>query len=312
MLDTIHKTIIIGAGPAGLTAAIYAARAHINPLVIAGPTPGGELMLTSEVENYPGFPEGIMGPDLMERFQKQAERFGAKIVDETVKSVDFSKRPFSLTTEKYTYKCQTVILALGTKPRWLGLESEQRLRGKGVSACAICDGAFFRDKTVVVVGGGDSAMEESTFLTKFAKKVIVIHRSETLSASKIMQDRAKTNPKISFEYNYQVVEVLGEEKVRGVRVKNTKTGEEKEIACDGMFLAIGHIPNTELFKGVLDLDERGYVVTVKNTQTSILGVFAAGDIADSYYRQAVTAAGFGCMAAIDVERFLDENRIDAR
>lgn len=305
MSEKIHNLIILGSGPAGYTAAIYAGRANLEPILITGPNPGGQLMQTTDVENFPGFPEGVLGPLLMEKFQKQAERFGAQIKMESAKEVDFLKAPFRIQTEKEEYFAKSVIIAMGAEARWLGLPSEQRLRGKGVSACATCDGAFFRDKTVCVVGGGDSAMEEALFLTKFASEVIIIHRRDELKASKIMQERVKTNLKISFEWNQEVIEVLGETVVAGVKTKNTQTSEEKTLPCQGLFLAIGHIPTTKLFEGVLDIDEKGYLKLLNETHTKIHGIFVAGDIFDYRYRQAITAAGSGCKAAIDAEKFLE-------
>ncbi len=305
MPQKIHKLLILGSGPAGYTAAIYAARANLEPVLIAGPTPGGQLMLTTDVENFPGFPEGILGPELMEKLQKQAERFGTTIFSESVAEINFTKRPFFVKTEKNEYFAESVIIATGAEARWLGLPNEQRLRGKGVSACATCDGAFFKNKTVCVVGGGDSAMEEANFLTKYTEKIIIIHRKDTLKASKIMQDRVKKNPKISFEWNQEIIEVLGDVVVTGVRTKNTQSGEEKEISCQGLFLAIGHTPNTKLFDGVLDIDQKGYLKLIDETKTKIPGIFIAGDVFDYHYRQAITAAGSGCKAAIDAEKFLE-------
>ncbi len=305
--EKIHNTIIIGSGPAGLTAALYASRAELKPLVIGGLKWGGQLMLTSEVENYPGFPEGIMGPELIGKFRKQAERFGTKILAEDVVSVDFSNKPFILKTDKTEFKTRSIIIATGANANWLNLPNEQRFRGKGVSACATCDGFFFKNKEVVVVGGGDSAMEEANFLTKFATKVIILHRREEFRASKIMLKRAQNNPKIKFITNIEVVDVLGENNVEGVKLKNTQTGEESELKCQGMFLAIGHTPNTKIFaEAGVEVDNKGYMVVKNHTRTNIEGVFVAGDVNDPRYRQAVTAAGMGCMAALDVEKYLAE------
>ncbi|MGZ6142384.1 MAG: thioredoxin-disulfide reductase [Myxococcales bacterium] len=302
-----HQVVIIGSGPAGYTAAIYAARANLKPLLFSGLQPGGQLTITTDVENYPGFPKGILGPEMMELFRAQAERFGTQIIDGIVTSADLSKRPFHIVGEGKEYTAQTVIIATGATAKWLDIPSEKVLSGHGVSACATCDGFFFRNKEVGVVGGGDTAMEEATFLTKMCAKVIVIHRRETFRASKVMIERARANPKISWALNQEVVEVLGEKAsgVRGVRTKDTVTGQIREIPMGGLFIAIGHSPNTQLFKGQLAMDEVGYLkVTPGTTKTTIPGVFAAGDAADPSYRQAVTAAGTGCMAAIDAERFI--------
>nr|BBH92643.1 thioredoxin reductase [Thermogemmatispora argillosa] len=301
----LYDAIIIGSGPAGYTAAIYAARANLSVLVFQGYQVGGQLMLTSEVENYPGFEEGILGPDLMEKLERQARRFGAEMLPEDVTAVDFSRRPFVITSESGSYLARAVIIATGASAKWLGLPSEQRLQGRGVSACATCDGFFFKGKEVAVVGGGDTAMEEALFLTRYASHVTVIHRRDTLRASKIMQERAFKNPKISFIWNSEVIEVLGEESVTGLRLRNVKTGEEQTLAVEGLFLAIGHQPNTGLFRGLLQMDEAGYIIPVEHTMTNIPGVFAAGDVTDRRYRQAVTAAGDGCRAAIDLERWLE-------
>jgi len=305
-----HDVVIVGTGPAGWTAALYAARADLEPVIYMGPQPGGQLTTTTDVENYPGFPEGIMGPEMMERFQEQSERFGTDARYGTVTDVDFSERPFRLLVDEETpIHAQTVIVSTGASARYLGLENEQRLIGKGVTACATCDGAFYRGETVAVVGGGDSAMEESTFLTKFAEKVYVLHRRDELRASKIMQERAFENEKIEFVWNTEVIDVLGENQVEGIEVINNETGETRVMdEVTGLFLAIGHTPNTEPFEGWLDMDDSSYIVTQPDsTYTNIPGVFAAGDAQDHEYRQAVTAAGTGCMAAIDAERWLAEH-----
>ena len=301
-----EKVVIVGSGPAGLTAAIYTARADLKPLMIEGMERGGQLMLTTDVENYPGFPDGIMGPELMEDFRKQAERFETRIMSYDVTKVDFSQRPFKIWVEEDLYEAETVIISTGASARWLGLESETRLRGHGVSACATCDGFFFRGKEIAVIGGGDSAAEEALFLTKFASKVYVIHRRDELRASKIMANRVLKHDKIEVIWDTMVEEVLGEDLVSGLRIRNRVTDEVSELPVEGMFLAIGHTPNTSIFADQIDLDEKGYILTGENTMTSVPGVFAAGDVADHVYRQAITAAGMGCQAAIDAERWLDE------
>ena len=302
----IRKLIIIGSGPAGLTAALYAARANLNPLVLGGLEWGGQLMLTTEVENYPGFIDGINGPDLMEIFKKQAERFGAEVVNSNVTSVDFSKQPFKIISGENSYETQTVIIATGASAKWLGLDNEQKLIGKGVSSCATCDGFFFKDKEIALVGGGDSAMEEALFLTKFASKVTVVHRRDKLRASKIMQDRAFENDKIEFVWNSEIEDVIGDSSVTGIKIKNVQTNESSMKDVSGLFVAIGHVPNTDFLKGQIDLNDNGYV-NCDGTKTNIDGVFVAGDVHDFRYRQAVTAAGHGCEAAIDVEKYIEIN-----
>lgn len=301
----MERLIIIGSGPAGLTAAIYAARANLRPLVLAGGLFGGQLMLTTDVENYPGFPDGIMGPDLMIKFREQAERFGARIENVDATSVDFSKRPLIVRTDDATYEAKSVIVATGASARWLGIPGEERLRGRGISTCATCDGAFFRDKHIVVVGGGDSAMEEALFLTRFGHKVTVIHRREGLRASKIMADRALAHEKIGFIWNTIVERAIGEEKLQALQLHNVLDGSRYEFEADALFIAIGHDPNTEIFRGQLNLDKAGYIESVDGVSTNVEGVFVAGDVYDIRYKQAVTAAGLGCRAAMDAEKYLE-------
>jgi thioredoxin reductase (NADPH) len=312
MSDSIERVIILGSGPAGLTAAIYAARANLSPLLIDGSQAGGQLMITTDVENYPGFPKGILGPELMQEFRVQAERFGTRFVSGDVTKVELKQAPFRLLVNDDTwYECRTLIISTGASAKLLGLKSESKLMGHGVSACATCDGFFFKGKEVMVVGGGDTAVEEATFLTKFASKVTIIHRRDQLRASKIMQERAKSNPKIAFLWDSAVTEVLGIEAgcVSGVRVKDLKSGQLRDLPCGGLFIAIGHEPNTKLFAGQLEMDEHGYLKTTPgSTATKIPGIFAAGDVQDHVYRQAVTAAGSGCMAAIDAERYLESHK----
>jgi len=304
MTETV---LIVGSGPAGLTAAIYAARAGLEPLMIEGMERGGQLMITTDVENFPGFPDGIMGPDLMDQIRKQAERFGTRIVSSNVTEVDLSQRPFKVWVSKDEYQADSIIITTGASARWLGVPGEDKLRGYGVSACATCDGFFFRDKELVVVGGGDSAMEEAIFLTKFASKITVVHRRDEFRASTIMSERVLNHPKIEVAWNATVDEVLGEEFVTGVVLRDTVTDETRELATDGVFVAIGHTPNTSVFDGHLELDDAGYIVTPPGeTITSVEGVYAAGDVTDKVYRQAITAAGLGCQAALDAERWLDE------
>ena len=300
-----RSLIIIGSGPAGYTAAIYAARAELAPLVVAGMAFGGQLMLTTDVENYPGFPEGVTGPELMERFQKQAERFGTTVLTEDASSIDLEVHPFRVRTETHEFSAEALIMAGGASARWLGLESEKRLQNKGVSACATCDGSLFRGQAIAVVGGGDTAMEEALFLTRFGSSVTVIHRRDRLRASKIMQERALRNPKIRFVWDSAVEEVLGKDAVEGLRLENLKTGERSVLPVGALFVAIGHRPNSDLVRGVLDMDPAGYIrVQPGSSRTNIEGVFACGDVTDPTYRQAVTAAGTGCMAALDAERWL--------
>lgn len=305
----IYDLIIIGSGPAGFTAAIYASRAGLNTLILAGIQWGGQLMLTSKVENFPGFPEGIIGPKLMENMRKQAESFGSIIMNKEATSVDFKSRPFQVNVKDKIYKAKSVIIATGASTRWLGLRSEQRFIGRGVSSCAPCDAPFFKSKKVAVVGGGDSALDEALVLAKFALDIKVIHRRDQLRASKIIQDRAFKEPKINFVWDSVVIKVLGDEKVEGVRIKNVKTGEVSLLECDGLFIAIGHKPNTEIFKGQLDLDDSYYIITKDITKTNVEGIFAAGDVRDRRYKQAVFAAGIGCKAAMDVQKYIEENNV---
>jgi len=304
----MYDVIIIGSGPAGLTAAIYTTRANLKTLILAGSKWGGQLMLTTLVENYPGFPEGIQGPDLMTAMRKQAEHHGAEIVDADFSSADFSKKPFNILAGVKTYEGKSIIIATGADTKWLEVPGEKEKIGRGVSSCAPCDAPFFREKNTIVVGGGDSAMEEALVLTKFANSVILIHRRDEFKASKIMLDRARSNPKIKFILNTEVLQVLGEDKVVGVKLKNNKTNEITDLPTDGVFVAIGHMPNTKVFKGI-ELDEKGFIVVHNHTKTNVDGVFVAGDVHDSHYKQAVTAAGFGCMAALEAERWLTEQTI---
>ncbi len=304
-MSDVRDLIVIGGGPAGYTAALYAARANLRPLVIEGFNWGGQLMITSDVENYPGYPDGVMGPEMMGEFRRQAERFGTDFVTDDVTRVDFSERPLRVWVEDEDYQARSVIIATGASARWLGLESEERLKNHGVSACATCDGAFFRDKHIFVVGGGDTAFEEALFLTRFGYKVTIVHRRNEFRASQIMVDRARGHEKVEFKTPYAIDEVLGESSISGLRLRNTETNETEEVEAGALFIAIGHDPNTKLFVDQLDHDENGYLVTKPGTtETNIPGVFAAGDVQDHVYRQAVTAAGTGCMAALDAERFL--------
>jgi thioredoxin reductase (NADPH) len=304
----MYDVIIIGSGSAGYTAAIYACRAGRKTLVLAGSIPGGQLMITSEVENYPGFPEGVLGPELMEKFRRQAERFGPEIVYDDVSFVDFSSRPFKIVAGGKTYEGKSVIIATGANAKWLGLPSETKFRGRGVSSCATCDGFFFKGKDVVTVGGGDTAIEEANFLANITNSVTVVHRRDALRASKIMQERATANPKIRFIWDSAVKEITGDDKVTGVQLHNLKSGKDSHVKAEGVFVAIGYEPNTGFLKGNVELDSQGYVVTRKETETSVPGVFAAGDVRDHKYRQAITAAADGCKAAIDADRFLAEHK----
>lgn len=309
MTDEIRDVIIIGSGPAGLTAAIYAARADLKPLLIEGPQPGGQLTITTEVENYPGFPEGINGPQLVMDMRKQAERFETEFVSAEVTSVDFTSSPFTINAGNVSYKGKTIIIATGASARWIGIESEKKLMGSGVSGCATCDGFFFKGKEIVVVGGGDTALEEAVFLTRFASKVSIIHRRDQFRASKAMQEKVFNNSKISVIWDSVIEDILGVEegRVTGIRIKNVKDGSITELPCEGVFIAIGHTPNTKVFQGHIALDEKGYIKLKEQSSTNIPGVFAAGDVADPYYRQAITAAGMGCMAAIEAERYLESS-----
>lgn len=303
-----YEVVIIGSGPAGYTAGIYTSRAKLNTLLISGSLPGGQLMTTSEVENYPGFPNGIFGPELMMNMRQQAERFGAKLLDDEVVEVDFKRRPFGIRTQGQEFRSESVIICTGASPRKLGLKAEQEFAGKGISYCATCDGPFFKGEDIAVVGGGDTAIEEATFLTKFGKSVKIIHRKDSLRASKILQEKAFENPKIDFVWDHVVSDISGNRKISSISVRNLRTGEERKISVGGLFVAIGHEPNTSIFRGQLQLDDKGYIALTKNTKTSVEGVFAAGDVHDYRYRQAITAGGFGCMAALDVEKWLVEIR----
>lgn len=311
--DNVYDVIIIGSGPAGYTAAIYTARANLKVIIIAGVTPGGQLMLTGAVENFPGFPDGILGPELMERMKDQAVKFGAEIVYDDAVDVDFTNNPYRVVTSSGEYLGYSIIIATGAASRWLGLESEKRLLGRGVSSCATCDAPLFKGaENVVIIGGGDSAMEYALFTANLVKRVTVIHRRDKLRASKIMQERAFSNPKITFVWNSVVTEILGEEKVQGVKIKNLLTGEESIIQCNAVFVAIGHKPSTDIFKNKLEMDDEGYLITREIVKTSVPGVFAAGDVHDKKYRQAITAAGFGCMAALEAIRYIEEIKLKSK
>ena len=303
--SSVEKLVIIGSGPAGLTAAIYAARGALNPLVISGREAGGQLTLTTDVDDYPGFPDGIQGPDLMENFRKQAERFEVRFINEDVILVDFKKQPFKIKTETSNLSAEALIIATGASAMWLNLESEQKLRGKGVSACAVCDGFFFKGKNVAVVGGGDTAMREANYLSKICAKVTVIHRRDKLRAQSALAELVRSKPNVEFIWNNEVIEALGQVKLTGVKIKNTQNGKISQLSLDGLFIAIGHKPNTDFLKGQVVLDEKGYILVHDETKTSIEGIYVAGDVSDHKYRQAVTAAGAGCMAALDVEEYLE-------
>lgn len=309
MVDSLYDVVIIGSGPAGLTAAVYASRGGLQTLVVGGFTWGGQLMLTSEVENFPGFPDGILGPDLMGKMRKQAERFGAELIFEDLTSVDFSSHPFRVSVGDKNLEAKTVIIATGALTKLLGLDAERRLMGRGVSVCATCDAPFFRDRKVVIVGGGDTAMEEALALAKYAQEVTIVHRREQLRACKILQRRVFANKKIKIIWNSVVEDILGDDRVKGVKLKNVQTAEGTTFPCDGVFIAVGYKPNTDLFKGKIDLDENGYVIVHDETKTSVKGVFAAGDNQDYKYKQAITSAGAGCKAALDAEKYLQENSL---
>lgn len=308
----IEKVVIIGSGPAGLTAAIYTARGNLDPLVIAGREAGGQLMLTTDVDDFPGFPQGIQGPELMTNMRSQAERFDTRFVEEDVRSVDFSQKPFTINTESQEIKTETVVIATGASAKWLGLESEWKMIGKGVSACAVCDGLFFKEKDVIVVGGGDTAMREAQHLSKVCKTVTVVHRRDAFRAQAALVELLKTKPKVKFLFESELTEVLGDAKVTGVKVKNVKSGEIKEMPIDGVFIAIGHKPNTDFLKDQLELDHSGYVVFHDEVKTSVDGIFVAGDVADHKYRQASTAAGMGCKAALEIEEYLEHNKTEEK